>query len=259
MIFTKSNPPRHHYIYAYIRSKDSATAPAGTPYYIGKGYSKRAWAGNHRVPMPTDGQFIVILEHNLTEMGALALERRLIAWYGRKDLGTGILSNMTDGGDGASGAKRSESWKEMMRSVHLGKKLTDEQKAVVSATHKGKPWTEARRAAQEARRGKPRKPHSAETKAKISAANKGRIVPEEVRLAHSAKIKGRKRGPRSEETKALIGAANRGRKLGPMSEADKLRRSLKLKGRTSPTKGKPAWNRGMTKAEIAQRTSTNTP
>jgi NUMOD3 motif len=254
MIFTKSNPPQHHYIYAYIRSKDSDTAPAGTPYYIGKGYSKRAWAGNHRVPMPTDEQFIVILEHNLTEMGALALERRLIAWYGRKDLGTGILSNMTDGGDGGSGAKRSDSWKEMMRLVHLGKKLTDEQKAAVSATHKGKPWTEARRAAYLANKDKPRKPHSAETKAKISAANAGRTVSEEIKLAHSARMKGRKFGPPSDATKAKISAALKGIKLGPMSEEGKLRRSLTLKGRPSPTKGKPAWNRGMTKAQIEQRT-----
>jgi hypothetical protein len=34
------------YVYAYIRSKDSTTAKAGTPYYIGKGQSERAY-GRH--------------------------------------------------------------------------------------------------------------------------------------------------------------------------------------------------------------------
>ena len=88
-----------YYIYAYIRSKDSTTAPAGTPYYIGKGTGNRAFT-NHHFKIPNDKSRIIILEDNLTEIGALALERRLIRWYGRKDLNTGILMNQSDGGDG---------------------------------------------------------------------------------------------------------------------------------------------------------------
>lgn len=106
-----------YYVYAYIRSKDSTTAKAGTPYYIGKGSGKRAWGKGHSVPLPHHS-LIVILETNLTEIGAFALERRLIRFWGRIENGSGILRNRTDGGEGQCGiVRRNENYRKPKKTI----------------------------------------------------------------------------------------------------------------------------------------------
>lgn len=117
-----------YYVYAYIRSKDSKTAKAGTPYYIGKGKGPRAW-NQHRSkggygPWTPEHRYIILLETKLTDVGACAIERQLIRWWGRKNLNTGILVNLTDGGDGTSGAIKTDNWKSKM----VGCTLTEEHK-----------------------------------------------------------------------------------------------------------------------------------
>lgn len=109
-----------YYVYAYIRKSD------GTPYYIGKGKDKRAYAKHGEISVPKDRTKIIFISKNLTEEAAFKLEIELILKYGRKDLGTGILRNMTDGGDGASGHHyiHSDEAKQKIRMAHLGKKHT---------------------------------------------------------------------------------------------------------------------------------------
>jgi uncharacterized protein YdaL len=158
------------YIYAYLRNKDSATAKAGTPYYIGKGKGNRAYAHHGKTPVPKDKSYIKFIRTNMSEQDAHQLEIALIAEHGRKDLNEGILLNMTDGGEGTSGlsdaakAKMSNSLrgklksketrakmsaakqnmtdetKEKIRKGNLGRKLSNETKALMSAKKKGKTW-----------------------------------------------------------------------------------------------------------------------
>jgi hypothetical protein len=82
-----------YYVYEWLRED-------GTPYYIGKGEGFRAYC--KRPYRPLDKSRIRIIKDKLTEEEAFNLEIELIKKYGRQDLGTGILKNKTDGGEGAS-------------------------------------------------------------------------------------------------------------------------------------------------------------
>ncbi len=72
-----------------------------TPYYIGIGNPRRPYTGRRRCGRPPSRDRIIILHENLEWEEACRIEKELIAFYGREDLGTGILRNLTDGGEGA--------------------------------------------------------------------------------------------------------------------------------------------------------------
>jgi hypothetical protein len=72
----------------------------GTPYYIGKGKGKRWYYkyGKNCKP-PKDRSRIIKLKQNLTEEEAFRHEIYMIAVFGKKCDGTGILMNVADGGN----------------------------------------------------------------------------------------------------------------------------------------------------------------
>ena len=105
----------NYYTYAYLRED-------GTPYYIGKGKNGRIYRKSRRkIKPPTDKSRIIFLKQNLTEEEAFKHEIYMIAVFGRKDLGTGILYNKTDGGEGMGGYKHSEEFIERMKNNNPSK------------------------------------------------------------------------------------------------------------------------------------------
>jgi hypothetical protein len=127
------------YVYVFLRAKDSEHGKKGTPYYVGKGHGNRAFSFQRKgAPRPQDDSYIAFVQEGLTEQEALSLERYCILLYGRIDIGTGILRNLTDGGDGVCGLVFSEDTIEAMRVRNTGKQLSDETKRRIGLANKGK-------------------------------------------------------------------------------------------------------------------------
>ncbi len=209
--------PSRFYTYAYLREDR-------TPYYIGKGTKYRIYEkGGRPCSKPKNKSRVIFLKQNLTEEEAFKHEIYMIGVFGRRDLGTGILRNKTNGGDGTS-----------------GRVLTEETKKKISISNKGKTGSngfkgkqhsiEAKTAISNSKRGTigtfTGKTHSEETRKKISNARKGKPLSEEhkrkvgdafrgkkITEEHKIKISQSKMGTKhSEETKLKCGIKNKGKK-----------------------------------------------
>jgi hypothetical protein len=124
-----------YYVYAYLREED------GTPFYIGMGKGSRQFdhlkkakkdltpkPGQHKLntirKLLQEGKepLIKTIQNNLSRKQAIALEIELISTYGRQDLGTGILTNQTAGGDGNRGWSEEAKQNLRDRNLRLGLK-----------------------------------------------------------------------------------------------------------------------------------------
>jgi formate-dependent nitrite reductase cytochrome c552 subunit len=211
---------------------------SGVPFYIGKGLLYRAhncksrseqWKRIVAVDRGRDVEFIV---QNVDEELAFLVEMEAIDKYRRIGF---VLVNQTGGGQGMAGYKASEETKKKMSAKQIGNKYrlgtfqSAEARAKISAAHKGRKL-------------------SPEHVAKVAAALIGKKASAETRLKLSLSHKG-KRQPLSLETKAKISAAHKGLKLSDerkahlsdinkgktLSEEAKQKISMAHKGRTLST------------------------
>jgi hypothetical protein len=126
-------------VYAYCRED-------GTFYYIGKGRPRRPYGKRKEgVKPPKDRSRILILHEGLSEKLAFNYEEKLILFYGRKDLGTGLLRNMTNGGEGVAGWVPDEKWRRQKSesmcgdgNPFFGKAHTENTIRVIKEKRKGK-------------------------------------------------------------------------------------------------------------------------
>lgn len=165
-----------YYTYAYLRVNR-------TPYYIGKGKIKnnryyRVTSHHSNTTVPPIERILILKEFE-SEFDAYKHEIYMIKVYGRKDKGTGILHNLTDGGEGASNP--SDYSRKRTSETHKGKILSEEVKNKISLTRKKRGYVCSEQLKQKyskiyAGEGNPNygKKHSKETLAKISENTKNK-------------------------------------------------------------------------------------
>lgn len=132
------------YVYELISSLDRKV------FYVGKGTKRRAYQHKSDAQNKTykhrsvhrkiqsiiskGGDIIYKIYPHSTDLDALNHEKTLIEQHGRKDLKTGNLCNLTDGGE--DGSNRSPQTIEKVRQLHLGSKRSDQARQNMSAAQK---------------------------------------------------------------------------------------------------------------------------
>lgn len=223
---------RSFYVYVHSRLKD------GEPFYVGKGYGRRAHSQNSRnahwrnIVAKDGGLHVSFLAREIDEDLSFLVEIEAIQKYRRAGAS---LVNRTNGGEGVSGYHPTKP------PHNKGKPCTDDMKARISATLKSKGvlpptgWNKGRKSAPEhvakmsagilqawsARKAAGPIVVSEETRAKQRAAKIGRVNSEETRRKLSASLRANKYVRvhpdmtgfvHSAESRARMSASMKGRK-----------------------------------------------
>ncbi|MCR4330810.1 MAG: NUMOD3 domain-containing DNA-binding protein [Patescibacteria group bacterium] len=206
--------------YVYVLKRPDKLDEYGEPliFYVGKGAGNRSNVHTRDSEVRNNRTYksrmikmlfankqhpiIEIVFDKLTEPEAFEKEIELIAKYGRKDNNTGILCNLTDGGEGSSGCSRP-------RSAETRRKYSEAMKGHKVSEETRQKIREARKKQAPTMLGK----HlSEDTKEKIRQANLGKKQSDETKKKMSIAHKGRRT---SEETKEKLRQINIGRKHTP--------------------------------------------
>lgn len=219
------------YIYIYLDPRKLGRYYYGKyrfdyePFYVGKGSKDRGFKIKNKRRSnfllnkihKTGTPLIIIYKKGLSEKKAFNIEKELIKRIGRRDLKTGPLCNLTDGGEGISGHSHSSETKVKISKTHKGIKLTEDHKKKLSEAHKGNVPSD-------------------DTRRKISEGNKGKKVSLE---SINKMVLSRKGWSPSRETRDKIGNANRGK---VQSIETKMKRSKTLKNNWDKKKGRGVRN-----------------
>ena len=205
------------YLYRHIRLDKNE------PFYIGIGSDNAYKRANDKKNRNTIWNDIIaktdyevdILFDNINWDDACKKEIEFISLYGRKDIKTGILANLTNGGEGKVGFNVTNETRNKLSKAATGRKMAVETIEKIKLKNIGKKRSE-------------------ETKKKLSESHKGikvfgRINSKETREKISIANKGKKRKPLSEETKRKIGLANKTKKHLPISDETKKKLSEALR------------------------------
>jgi len=200
--------------YTYVHRREDT----GEVFYVGKGKRDRAYVKQYRNNLwhrivDKYGLVVEIVRYFEVEADAFSHERELIAHYRKA---SALLANFTDGGDGASGAKRSEETRRRMSEAGKARPVvvpSEETRRKMSLSHIGKK-------------------QSPEAIAKTAAFHRGRKRSDETRANISKALEGKYLGPwpesrlvglgwggkkHSEESKRKMSEAHKGKPKGPQS------------------------------------------